>query len=122
MSAQAGVTILQGGVTVTADGNIEVTAYQGYPYYDLYFDGTYSGTQVDATVYTDTELNKLDLDAAFAFGDTMRFVVDGAIDRLDPGLVMMEGWQMPISTRIDAGFEGTTVDNLVGTMIIDRPR
>ena len=123
MSATAGVTIEQGGgVTVTADGNIELTSYKEYPYYDLYFNGTYAGTRVDATVTTDTELNKLDLVAGVGFGEELRFEVEGDIERLDlRPFVMMEGWQAPsLSTRIDAQFAGSTVDDLVGTLVIDQ--
>src|SRR5690554_6212506 len=123
MSATAGVTIEQGGgVTVTADGNIELTSYKEYPYYDLYFNGTYAGTRVDATVTTDSELNKLDLVAGVGFGEELRFEVDGDVGRLDRRpFLMSEGWPDPsLSTRIDAPFAGSTVDDLVGTLVIDQ--
>ncbi len=123
LGATVGVTILQpSGMTVTAAGTIESTSYKEYPYSDLVFDGTYSGTNVVATIHTDTELNAMELAANLSFGDSMRFEVDGMIDRLDlRPFVMMEGWQMPsLATRIDAKFAGNTIDDMTGTLLIDQ--
>lgn len=130
LHANATVSIVADeGVTVTADGSIESMIYRGYHYQDLNFNGNYSGNysasysdnSVTANIRSNTERNKFDLDGNVSFGEEMRFVVNGDIERLElKPFLMMTDWKNPyVSLRIDAELAGATVDDMTGTLVAD---
>jgi len=122
LSANTKVSILKDkGVTVTADGSVESIVYHGYHYQDLNFNGIYSGDNVTANIQSKTEKNRFDLNGDVTFGEEMRFVVNGDIERLElKPFLMMSDWKNPyVSLRIDAELAGTTIDNMAGTLVAD---
>lgn len=108
-------------LTVVADGNIVSALYKGYRYNNLHFDGRYSGRNIAASINTDTELNKLDLFADITFGKNLAFVVNGTVDRLDlRPFIEAKNWKRPsLTARIDGNLSGSSIDNMVGTLVVD---
>ena len=122
LSGNAKVSILKGsGVTVIADGSIESMIYRGYHYQDLNYNGTYSGKNVTANIHSDTDRNKFDLFGDITFGDGMKFMVNGDVERLDlRPFLLLEGWKDPyVSLHIDGEMAGATIDDMTGTLVID---
>lgn len=130
LHANATVSIVADeGVTVAADGSIGSIIYRGYHYQDLNFNGNYSGNysasysdnSVTANIRSNTERNKFDLNGDVSFGEEMRFVVNGDIERLElKPFLMMTDWKNPyVSLRIDAELTGATVDDMTGTLVAD---
>lgn len=109
------------GVTVTSDGSIESLIYKGYYYHDLSYNGTYSGNNVTAQVQSNTERNRFDLNGDVTFGQGMRFIVNGNIDRLElKPFLMMANWKNPyISFQIDGDVAGATIDEMTGNVVVD---
>ncbi|MDO5522458.1 MAG: hypothetical protein Q4G48_00245 [Bacteroidia bacterium] len=107
--------------TVSIDGNIGSASYKGYQYRDLAVNGVYSGNNIVARVFTDTEDNKIDLHADLGFGNHMKFDVRGTIDKLFlTPLITVEKWENPFLTaRINANLQGSSIDDLVGNVVID---
>ncbi|MCE5206634.1 MAG: translocation/assembly module TamB [Porphyromonadaceae bacterium] len=130
LSANAKVSIVADeGVTVTADGSVESVIYRGYHYQDLNFNGNYTGhystnnseNKVTANIQSNTERNRFDLNGDVTFGEQMRFVVKGDIERLElKPFLMMAHWKNPsVSLRIDAELAGATIDDMTGTLVAD---
>lgn len=109
------------GVTVTSDGSVESLIYKGYYYHDLSYNGTYSGNNVTANIQSNTERNRFDLNGDVTFGEGMRFIVNGNIDRLElKPFLMMADWKNPyISLQIDGDVAGATIDEMTGTLVVD---
>lgn len=108
-------------VSISATGHIASAEYNQFHYEDIFFTGDIEagrgrGTSISAHVHTETELNHFDLDAQLAFGDLVKFVVQGSIDHLDlRPFLMRTGWQTPIfTTHIDMDMRGTTMEDLAG--------
>ncbi|MFA6837888.1 MAG: hypothetical protein WCR12_03450 [Dysgonamonadaceae bacterium] len=108
-------------VYVTGDGNIASVLYQNFLYEDLFFEGAYLGDNIAGKIHTDTENNKLNLNADFTFGENMSIDVTGNIDRLDlKPFLSGDGWQNPsLVTSIDMHMKGSTIDDLTGTLVLD---
>ena len=108
-------------IKVSAKGDVLSVVYNGYRYRDIYVDGTYAGDNIQAYISTDTEDNKLRLDADLLFGKSMKINLDGVIDRLSISpLIQVEQWRKTsLTARLEANLEGKDIDNLVGTMVID---
>ncbi len=130
LSANAKVSIVANeGVTVTADGSVESMIYRGYHYQDLNFNGNYTGqysdnnseNKVTANIQSNTERNSFDLNGDVTFGEEMRFVVNGNIERLElKPFMMMPAWKNPyVSLHIDAEMAGSTIDEMTGTLVAD---
>ena len=116
------LSILQdSSLTVAADGRIESTSFRNYHYNNIFFDAVYSGTNVVAEIRSDMERNKLDLFADISFGDAMKFEVKGDVEHLDlTPFVAIERWNDPyIRLSIDGDLSGGSIDDLVGTVLID---
>lgn len=110
---------------VSADGVINSIRYKDFVYQNLHVNGTYVGqatkSKISANVKTDTEENRFDLHADLTFGDQMEFDVNAVIDKLflSP-LVKVQQWNNPyLTTRIEAEFKGSGIDDLVGMAVID---
>ena len=108
-------------VTVTTNGNISSVIYQGFLYENLSFEGMYGGNNVAGKVFTDTEINKFDLDADLTFGENMSIDVVGNIDKLNlKPFLTGEAWENPfLVTKIDMHMKGTSIDDLTGTLVLD---
>ncbi len=108
-------------LTVVADGSIVSALYKNYRYNNLNFNGTYSGRNIAANINTDTELNKLNLFADVTFGNNLAFIVNGTVDRMDlRPFIEAENWIRPsITARIDGNLSGNSIDNMVGTLVVD---
>ncbi len=108
-------------VSVKTKGNIESVTYNNFTYNNISIDGLYSGNEITATVSTDTEQNKFDINADLSFGKPMRFIVNGSIDRLFmTPILTFEDWQNPyMMAQIDANLQGEDIDNLQGAVVID---
>lgn len=109
------------GVTITGNGDIESLFYKGYHYHDLSYTGTYSGQNVTAHIQSNTERNRFDLNGDVTFGEGMRFVVNGTIDKLElKPFLMMKDWKNPyVRLQIDADMGGATIDEMAGTLVVD---
>ncbi|MDO5665868.1 MAG: hypothetical protein Q4G63_11520 [Bacteroidia bacterium] len=124
LNTLAEVNIKKGELpTVSADGNIGSVFYKGYQYRDLAINGLYDGnnSSVAGRVFTDTEENKLNLHADIGFGNQMKFDVRGTIDKLflSP-IITVKKWKNPyLTARINGKFQGKTIDDLVGNVVID---
>ena len=113
-------------VTIIADGHLKSVYYNQFRYEDLFFTaeiaagGQNRETTISAHVYTATELNQFDLEADLAFGDRMKFVINGAVDHLYlRPLLMRSGWQTPsIATQVSIDMSGATMDSMVGTVLL----
>jgi len=108
-------------LSASADGSIVSALYKGYQYTDLFFDGSYSPDKIAAHIHTDTERNKLDISADMTMGGDQAILVKGVIDKLDLNpFVTIEKWENPsLTTRIDGQLSGGSIDNMVGTVVID---
>lgn len=106
---------------VSVNGTIGSVLYKNYQYKDLAVKGVYSENNVVADVFTDTPNNKINLHADLGFGNRMKFDVVGTVDKLFlTPLITVEGWENPyLTTRINAKLQGTTIDDLVGNVVID---
>lgn len=109
------------GITVAADGRVESTSFRDYRYNNIFFDGVYNGNNVVARISSDTERNKFDLTGDITFGEGMKFDVKGDIERLDlKPFVAIGSWKDPyLKVSIDGNLSGNSLDDLVGTVMID---
>lgn len=122
LRAQAGVEKEPGtAIRVAADSAVVSFSYKEYRYENVYFDGAYTDKKVKATVFTDTEQNKLDLTVDFNFGNEKAINVTGTIGKLYlTPLFTLKNWQNPyLSAHIDGHLAGLTMDDLMGTVTID---
>ena len=113
-------------VLITADGNVVSALYNGFRYENLRFTaqvnaGEPVGAVIEANINIDNELNEFDLNAELAFGNEMQFVINGMVYRLDlRPFVSIDEWQEPsLAAHIDVNMRGETLDNLVGTVVLD---
>lgn len=107
--------------SVTAEGTIESLTYKDYFYNDINFNGVYLGDNVSANINMDSPLNQFDINGDITFGDSLGFIVNGNVQRLNLSpFIMMETWKTPLlTTQIEANMSGTTIDDMAGTLIID---
>ena len=107
--------------SVTAEGTIESLTYKDYFYNDINFNGVYLGDNVSANINMDSPLNQFDINGDITFGDSLGFIVNGNVQRLNlRPFIMMETWNTPLlTTQIEANMSGTTIDDMAGTLIID---
>src|SRR5690606_37208664 len=121
MSANAKVVIPRDSLlSVTAKGVIESLTYKDYFYNDINFNGIYLGNNVSANLNMDSPLNQFDINGDITFGDSLGFIVDGNVQRLNLNpFIQMKSWKTPIlTTQIEANMKGTTIDDIAGTLVI----
>ncbi|HPD87463.1 MAG TPA: hypothetical protein PLS06_09155, partial [Proteiniphilum sp.] len=121
LSSEVKLTIEPSLVTVDANGTLESAYYKGYHYTGVNFAGSYSGDNVTAQIRREGERNTLDLMGDITFGEELRFDVEGSVDQLDlRPFLMMDHWKDPrVSLTLDGEFTGRTIDEMVGTLVID---
>lgn len=108
-------------MSISAKGDIKSVKYNNYTYNDINISGSYIDGAIDGHVITDTEDNKFDIMAKLDFNNRMDFDVKGVVDKLFlTPIFEVEQWENPyLTTRIDAKFEGTDIDDLAGMAVID---
>ncbi len=108
-------------LSVTAEGIIKSLDYKGYIYNDLNFNGVYAGTNVVANLNIDSPLNQFDIFGDITFGDSLGFIVNGNVQRLNLSpFIQIKTWNKPLlTTRIEGNISGTTIDDMSGTLVID---
>jgi hypothetical protein len=112
-------------IEISANGSINSIHYHEFLYENLHFTGNLTAaeteTSIKANFNTESELNKLDINAEIAFGNKMKFVVNGIIDKLDlRPFITIENWQEPsLATHINVDMAGENFDDMVGTIILD---
>lgn len=122
LDTHANVKILRDGpLSITADGDINSVIYNDFTYNDIYISGSYIDGAIDGHVVSSTEDNQFDLSAKMNFNNQMNIEVKGVVDKLFlTPIINVEQWEDPyLTTRIDAKFEGTSIDDIVGMAIID---
>jgi hypothetical protein len=112
-------------VEISANGSVTSVHYRAFLYENLHFTGDLiaaeTETSITANFNTESEFNKLDISAEVAFGNKMKFVVTGIIDKLDlRPFTTIESWQEPsLATHINVDMAGETFDDMVGTIVFD---
>lgn len=122
LKSDLSLEVMQGkGIVVDGKGNISSTSYKGYPYHDIYFDGSYSGQEVTAELRTDTKTNRFHLSGHATLGKEMALALKGELDRLDlRPFVIVKDWKDPyLKMSIDGSLSGSSVDDLKGEVLID---
>lgn len=122
LNANVKVQIKKGLMPVIdARGQVASVLYKNYRYNNLNFDGSYNGKNIAARVSTDTEQNKLNLNADLNFGAQKKIDVTGTIDKLYlTPLFTRKNWQNPyLTARIDGHLSGSTIDDMAGTLVLD---
>ena len=122
LKSEVSVNIPRNGVlSVSADGNIESVQYKEFVYNDIHFDGMYQGTNVAANISMNSPNNMFNLYGDITFGDQLGFIVKGDIEQLDlRPFLMRKNWSAPLlSTTINAEMSGKTIDEIVGTLVIE---
>lgn len=122
LNTHANVKLLENApLSISAKGDINSVLYNNFVYTDININGSYIDGAIDGHVVTDTENNKFDLMAKLNFNNKMNIDVDGVVDKLYlTPLLDVEQWENPfLTTRIEAKFEGTSIDDLAGVAIID---
>lgn len=121
LSAKTKVIIPKEDVlTVSAEGVVEALIYNDYLYNDINFNGLYAGNNVSANLKMDSPLNQFDITGDITFGDSLGFIVNGNVQRLNLNpFIQMKSWKTPIlTTQIEANMKGTTIDDIAGTLVI----
>lgn len=108
-------------ISVTANGNISSLIYNEYNYSNINFNGSYSDSNIEADISTDTPTDKFNLHAKMLNAAGMDISVDGTIDRLVlKPFYSPEKWtNASITARIDGYFTGTSIDDMVGSIVLD---
>ena len=108
-------------ISVIADGTISSLKYKEHNYSNLNFTGSYINSDIIADINTDTPTDKFDLHAEMLNASGMDITVNGTIDRLVlKPFYSPEGWvDASLTARIDGQFSGTTIDDMIGTLVID---
>ena len=108
-------------ISVIADGEISSLKYKEHNYSNINFVGSYINSNVVADVSTSTPTDKFDLHAEMLSVSGMDITVNGTIDRLvlEPFFSPEEWTNASVTARIDAQFSGTTIDDMVGTLVLD---
>ena len=108
-------------ISVTADGNISSLIYKEYNYNNINFAGSYSDRNIEANISTDTPTDKFDLHGKMLQTTGMDITVNGTIDRLilKPFYSPEEWTSASITARIDGQFSGNSIDDLIGTLVVD---
>ena len=108
-------------ISVTANGNISSLIYNEYNYRNINFVASYSDSNIEADISTDTPTDKFDLHAKMLNAKGMDISVKGTIDKFvlkpfyDP-----DNWtNASITARIDGHFTGTSIDDMVGNLVLD---
>lgn len=108
-------------ISVTANGNISSLIYNEYNYSNIYFVGSYTDSNIEAEISTDTPTDKFDLQAKMLSATGMDISVNGTIDKLvlEPFFTREDWTNASITARIDGHFTGTTIDDMVGNLVLD---
>ncbi|NLZ94579.1 MAG: hypothetical protein GX921_01990, partial [Bacteroidales bacterium] len=108
-------------ISVIADGTISSLTYKKHNYSNINFVGSYANSDIVADINTDTPTDKFDLHAEMLNAEGMDITVNGTIDRLvlEPFYSPEEWANASITARIDGEFSGNTIDDLVGTLVLD---
>ena len=108
-------------ISVTADGTISSLKYKEHSYSNINFNGSYINRDIVADISTDTPTDKFDLHAEMLSVSGMNILVNGTIDRLvlEPFFSLEEWTNASLTARIDGQFSGNTIDDMVGTLVLD---
>ena len=108
-------------ISVIAEGVISSLKYKEHSYSNLNFAGSYNNSDIIADITTDTPTDKFDLHAKMLNASGMDISVNGTIDRLvlQPFYSPQEWTNASLTTRINGEFTGTTIDDMVGTLVLD---
>ena len=108
-------------ISVIADGSISSLKYKGHNYSNLNFAGSYVNSDIVADINTDSPTDKFDLHAEMLNAEGMDITVNGTIDRLvlAPFYSPEEWINASLTARIDGQFSGNTIDDMVGTLVLD---
>ena len=108
-------------ISVTADGVISSLKYKEHNYSNLNFVGSYVNSDIIADISTDTPTDKFDLHAEMLNASGMDVSVNGTIDRLvlEPFFSLDDWSNASLTARIDGQFSGATIDDMVGTLVLD---
>ncbi len=108
-------------ISVTASGSISALKYKDHNYSNINFTGSYINSDIVADISTDTPTDKFDLHAQMLSASGMDITVNGTIDRLvlEPFYSPEEWTNASITARINAEFRGATIDDMVGTLVLD---
>lgn len=108
-------------ISVNANGNLTSLIYNNYNFKDIHFVGSYTDSNIEADISTDTPENKFDLKAKMLNAEGMDLSIEGQIDRLvvEP-FYSPEEWNNAVfRAHIDGHFTGSSIDDLVGTLVVD---
>ena len=108
-------------ISVIADGSIASMVYQNHNYSDVNFEGSYINNDIVADINTDTPTDKFNLHAEMKSSQGLDIKVNGTIDRLvlQPFYSPEEWTNASLTARIDGEFSGTSIDDMVGTLVLD---
>lgn len=108
-------------ISVTADGNISSLIYNKHNYSNINVVASYSNSNIEADIKADSPTDKFDLHATMLNAGGMDISVDGTIDKLVlKPFYSPEGWtDASITARIEGHFTGTSIDDMVGNLVID---
>ena len=108
-------------ISVTADGQISSLKYKEYIYNNINFAGSYSDSNIEADISTDTPTDKFDLHAKMLNAKGMDISINGTIDKLMlKPFYSSEKWtNATLTARIDGQFSGITIDDMVGSLVVD---
>lgn len=108
-------------LSVTADGKISSLIYNEYNYSNINFTGSYSDSNIEANLSTDTPTDKFDLHAKMLNATGLDISVDGTIDRLmlKPFYSPKDWVNASVTARIDGHFTGSSIDDMVGNLVVD---
>ncbi len=124
VSADINTTVKQSKdkpISVAADGIISSLIYNDYSYSNINFNGSYTDSNIEAEISTDTPTDKFSLQAKMLNAAGMDISVDGTIDRLvlKPFYAPEEWTNASITARIEGAFTGTSIDDMVGNLVLD---
>ncbi len=108
-------------ISVTANGNISSLIYNEYNYSNINFVASYSDSNIEAEISTDTPTDKFDLQAKMLSATGMDISVNGTIDKLvlEPFFTRDDWTNASLTARIDGHFTGTSIDDMVGNLVLD---
>ncbi len=108
-------------LTVNADGNLASLIYNDYHFNNINFTGSYSDSNIEADINTDTPDNKFNLHAKMLNADGMDISIKGEIDKLVlKPFYSPDNWtNAVVRADIDGHFIGNNIDDLVGTLAIE---
>lgn len=108
-------------ISVSADGAISTLVYKNHNYSNINLDGSYSGSNIEASISADSPEDKFDLHAELVQGQNKEISIQGTIDKLvlEP-FYSPENWtNASLTARIDGQFSGSSIDDMVGDLVLD---